>query len=251
MRRTLLILLLVQLLGAATLREYNLFEQPDRLDLMLTFDAPYPGKISKSVGDNGTVLILRGVTYADGPVQKAVHLPFLESVEITPMKMKDETHITFKSKGKLKINASKTVDNSGLRIRVEPDSPLSDREIRPISSRETAPQESYNFGFAFFKVILILLLLILLLWLLKRWVEKKRESAWLFGEKEKSGGIRLLAQKPIDMKNRVALIAYEERKYLVLLGENNLLLDRIEDDEATFEKLLQKHGKKLGDYLET
>lgn len=249
MKLPLLILLLVQLLDAATLREYNLFEQPDRFDLMLTFDTPYPGKISKSVGDNGTVLILRGVTYDNGQVQKAVHLPFLESVAIIPMK--DATQITFKSDGKLKINASKTVDNRGLRIRVEPDTPLSEEKIRPISSHETAPQKPYDFGFAFFKVILILILLMLLLWLLKRWIEKKRESSWLFGEKEKSEAIRLLAQKPIDMKNRVALIAYEERKYLVLLGENNLLLDRIEDEEATFEKLLQKHGKKLGDYLET
>ena len=231
-----------------TLKEQTLYDKPDRIDLMLTFDAPWPGKISRTTESGNIMLLLRDVTFPRQKTVRKTASDLVESITITPLK--DATLITLRSEKKLKINASKTIDNTGLRIRIEPEAALSDAPLRPIPEPAAPKSDDVDFSFAFLKVLLVLLFLAGVLWFLKRWMMKKSGSSWLFGETAQNGDITLLAQKPLDMRNRIVLIGYEERKYLVLLGESNLLLDRFEDDEAAFETLLQKHGKKLGDFLE-
>ena len=250
MRILLLLSLLALLLPAATLREYTLYTKSDHVDLMLTFDAPYPGRITRMQKEGVMTLMLDGVAFNRPKVHRKVASDLLDTVTLEgdPKGMR----ITLAAKAPLQVTASKTIDNTGLRLRIEKKSLTEDSALQPIPApqAQTTAKPPFDFSFALIKIMLVLAGLILFLWLLKRWIERRRGGAWLFGEQGGESGIRIVAQKPIDMRNRVTLIAYEEKQYLVLLGENALLLDRFEDEEAAFERLLQKHGKRLGEYLE-
>lgn len=251
MKVLLLLPFLATILLGVTLKEYTFYDKPDRVDIMLTFDAPWPGKISKTKESGNEMLLLKNVIFPRKKLLRQSASDFLQSIGITPLQ--NATMITLKSDMPVKINASKTLDKTGLRIRIEPLAALSREAVHPIPAPALSSQksESFDFSFAFAKVILVMALLILALWFLKKWIVKKSGASWLFGENASTGNIKILAQKPIDMRNRILLIGYEEKKYLVLTGDSNLLLDSFEDEEAAFETMLQKHGKKLGDFLET
>ncbi len=111
--------------------------------------------------------------------------------------------------------------------------------------------EPFDFTFAFIKVLFVLGFMIAVLWGLKRWIEKKnRSGSWLFQSNEEDQSIKIITQKPIDMKNKITLLKFRDKEYLVLLGENNLLLDKFHaDEDEIFDKLLQNDQKKLDSYL--
>jgi len=230
----------------------TVYENPDHIDLMLTFDTPWSGKIARTKKGDTTVLILDKVTFPKKEWHQKSNSGIVDSVTLDALN--DKTAVTLAAPSPVQIDASKTIDKSGLRIRIHkaPASTLHE-EVHPIPAPADAatPKDTYSFSAAFLKIMLVLSGLIALLWFLKKWMEKKSGGNWLFGKNDETSQIKVISQKPLDMKNRVVLLRYEEREYLVLLGENNLLLDRFEEgEEAAFEKLLQKRGKKLGEYLE-
>ena len=61
--------------------------------------------------------------------------------------------------------------------------------------------------------------------------------------------MKVLIQKPIDTKNKVVLFEYQNRKYLMLIGTTNVLLDVFVDDisipknEAQFDEFLKLNKK--------
>ena len=251
MRPLLFLLFTVTLLFSAKLTEYKVYQNPDRIDLMLSFDTPWSGKITKTMKENQTMLLLEGVTFSQKKVSKKIENGLIDAVEITPLP--DKTAIVLKSETPFTVNASKTIDNLGLRIRITPYFSADEALIplHPIPQSDEQTVQDKSFSFAFIKIMLVLGLLIVLLWFLKKWMQRQGQKSWLFGAQSSGdSGIQILQQKPIDMRNRVMLIGYEERKYLVLVGENMLLLDKFEDEEAAFDALLQKQGKKLGDFLQ-
>ncbi len=242
-------------LHAVTLTKQTLYEKSDHIDLMLSFDAPYKGQITRTHKPSGIVLTLEGVAF---PSQKAVRKVRSQIVDtITIAAVGNKTVIGVDAPHKLRLEASKTIDNSGLRIRIYKAKPAaaSQESPMPIPSPQTAPVSApESFSFAFVKIMLVLGALIALLWFLKRWLERKSGGGWLFGKTDEKSDIQVVMQKPIDMKNRVVLLRYGKREYLLLLGENNLILDRFgevsQEEDGAFEKVLQERGKRLSDYLE-
>ena len=61
--------------------------------------------------------------------------------------------------------------------------------------------------------------------------------------------MKVLAQKPVDAKNKIVLFEYQNRKYLMLIGNTNVLLDVFTDDitvpknEVQFDEMLKLSKK--------
>ena len=247
-----LLFLFVSALHANEIVKHTLYKYPDRIDLMLSFDIPYTGKISRTVKNNATILMLDKVTFPEKILEKKIDSDIINTLKIT--KHNDKTLITLTAPKELQVNASKTVDKRGLRIRIHKAvfTKPQVEALHPIPTPNVVSvQNKYSFSSAFLKIIIVLGAIIAILWFLKKWMEKNRFGNWLFGNKEEVSQIKIVMQKPLDMKNRVVLFSYANREYLVLLGESNLLLDRFGNEEEVFEKLLQKEGKTLGEFLET
>ena len=258
MIRTLLAILVTTFtLHATSITRFTISQTPDHVNLLLQFDTPYRGSVAKTRKKEVTQLLLEKLTAHKPQTQKRFNLPWLRQIAL--LGEKDRVRILLEGDEKLHIEASKTVDNRQMRIRIEKATAMPDTQNRslqtssprPIPDTSAPARNDLDVGFSFFKIMIVLAALIVLLWWLRRRLQRGGGQSWLFGDKEDQESIKIIRQKPIDMKNRITLVEYEGRRYLLLLGENNLLLDRFEESEdEIFERLLAKKGKKLKTYLE-
>jgi len=82
-------------------------------------------------------------------------------------------------------------------------------------------QNSIDFV-TYFIILAILIILAIILWFIKRKAPK------LPIKNNISMGV--LIQKPIDAKNKIVLFEFNKRKYLMLVGNTNLLLDVFDEN---------------------
>lgn len=266
MKNIILILtLFISASNATNLLTYNIYERSDRVDLMLSFDSPYEGKIIKKRGQNITTLILSDLTY-DKLVEKSIDSNILQTITIEPNK--DKTNVVLKSKNNIGVIASKTVDGFGLRIRTKQINSTS--SIPTIKSKTKIPnqktffktKESENLiDIRYVLVIAVLLVMVIFMFWIKRRVQKtnlelKDKNSWLFKKTDKSFAkveVHILHKKQIDNTNSVVLLEFEGNKYLVMTGNSNLLLEKFGTqeikDSSDFEKAFEENRKKLDEYL--
>lgn len=265
MKKIFIILLLtISFLNAANLLTYNIYERSDRVDVMLSFDSPYEGSISKKRGENITVLTLTDLTY-DKLVEKNINSTILQAVAIEPKN--DTINIILKSDANIGVIASKTIDGFGLRIRNKPiaspskdTTTLNGQTNNQSSTIQTKPSENLVDSRYISVIVLLTIMILFMLWIKKRVSNtqntKKEKSTWLFNNTEKnlqSKEVNILHKKQIDNANSVVLLEFENSKYLVMTGSSNLLLERFSNGEvqnsSDFEKAFEDNRKKLDDYL--
>ena len=252
-------------LNATNLLTYNIYERSDRVDLMLSFDSPYEGKISKKRGQNITTLILDDLTY-DKLIEKSIDSNIIQAITIEPNK--DKTNIVLKSKNKIAVIASKTVDGFGLRIRTKPIQGVS--TLPTIKSKtttgsktttlDTKPNEDL-IDARYISVIIILSIMVIFMFWIKKRVAKtntkiKDKNSWLFKNTKTplaNVEVNVLHKKQIDNTNSVVLLEFEGKKYLVMTGSSNLLLEKFGKNDiknnSDFEKAFEENRKKLDEYL--
>ena len=248
MRIIVLIFFLSSLLLSATITNHNIYKQDESIDLMLTFDKPYLGKISQKKEGESTILMLENIKIEDS-INTKVTSDIIQQIKILPYK--NQVFIKVEALKPYEIEASKTIDNYGLRIRVKP------KIMKTLQSAKFETKKEQNLSGSFLKVISVLGFLILLLYLLKRWITNSNQTSnsWLFyKDPNKKQNINVLHQKALDTKNRVALLEYNGMNYLLILGSNNLLLDKFKSKEEKetdqkFDTLLTQNGRKLDDLL--
>ena len=249
MRFLSLIFLLSSLLFSTTITNHNIYKQDDSIDLMLTFSEPYLGKISKKDDGKSTILMLENLKL-DESITEKIDSNIIQEIEILPFK--NQTFIKVASKRPYNIQASKTVDNYGLRIRVKP------TNIKSLQTNKLITKQNSDISGSFLKVIIVLSLLLGVLYLIKRWLLNKNQlsGSWLFHkDPNKKQDIKVIQQKALDTKNRVALLEYNGIDYLVILGNNNIILDKFKhnqkDADREFDKLLNQNGQKLDKLLKS
>jgi flagellar biogenesis protein FliO len=214
---------------------------------MLTFDEPYFRKVSQKKEDGSTILMLGDIKIQES-INKEIKSNILQKISILPYK--NQVFIKVDAQNPYTIEASKTVDNYGLRIRVKQKSNL----IQTLETKKFETKKEEDLSGSFIKVIAVLAFMILLLYLLKNWLtnSNKTASSWLFHkDTNKKQTINILHQKALDTKNRITLLEYNDMSYLVILGSNNILLDKFksEDTNQDFDKLLNKNSRKLDNIL--
>ncbi len=244
---------------------------------MLTFDTPYEGVLRQNrQGD--TVIVKLEEAFIEAPKLKDVNSKYLGKLSIAPPG--DNIEITAQVSNDVTMQASKTSDSYGLRLRfmhpVVSDIP---EVIPPVDETavEGLPTKSDSeFEQSYYVVIAILLIGIGILFWLKQNIAKRAETIhsepktpWLFNKfssEAKSspaapiktstdmGGVHIRFQKTLDPAHTVAMLDYGTMSYLVLLGNNTLLLDKFQDNipitQNEFESLLQSKHRELDGYFQ-
>ena len=263
MKNLFIFLLLTSFASSANLLTYNIYERTDRVDIMLSFDSPYEGKISQKRGENITTLTLGDLTY-DKLVEKNINSDILQAITLEPNK--DKINIILKSEGKIAVIASKTIDGFGLRIRAKPIVVTTTKAEEKISTLDvktplrTKPSESLVDGRYLSVILLLAVMVIFMLWLKKKVLLKnskmKSQNSWLFNSSNSnlaSVEVSVLHKKQIDKTNSVVLLEFQDRKYLVITGSSNVLLERFSKDDikddSDFDKAFEDNRKKLDEYL--
>lgn len=254
-----LLLLLPFFLFGSKILSYNVYERSSRVDIMLTFDTPYEGKLSKTVKNNKTILKLKDASI-EAPKIKNISTSYLHKMTITPIN--SHTEIILQTAPNVTMNASKTSDAYGLRLRftkgVPPKKPST--VAKAVSSVTSAlpTKKAGELNNSYYIVIAILLLgIIIMLWLKKKMgaPTAKGKQPWLFKGGAKKEGISVRFQKPLDPKNRVVMLDYEDQSYLVVIGNSNLLLDKYNGDkpittQSDFDRVLDENRSELDSYLQ-
>lgn len=265
MKKLLILVFTLSYLNAANLLTYNIYERSDRVDIMLSFDSPYEGKITQKRGENITILTLNDLTY-DSLIEKNINSDILQALSIEPIK--DSMKVVLKSEQNIAVIASKTIDGFGLRIRTKPITKaqkISPSETNPeaqntTTSIATKPSEDIVDGRYLSVIALLTIMLLFMFWLKKRVANKttqlKNSKSWLFKEDTKNltnKEVNVLHKKQIDNTNSVVLLEFEGKKYLVMTGSSNLLLEKFSQDDikdnSDFEKAFEDNRKKLDEYL--
>lgn len=279
MKYLLTLLILPSLLWGAKILSYNVYDRNDRVDVMLTFDTPYEGVLRQTRQGN-TIVIKLEEAYIEAPKIKNINSKYLTKLAIAPQA--EHIEIVAKVSDDVTMQASKTSDSYGLRLRfMIPSATVS--EIPSASVDAATPsglptKRSNEFEQSYYVVIGILVIGIAILFWLKQSIAKRAgvmqpqppKTPWLFNKPMPKGeaistaspaapigngeGVHIRFQKSIDATTSVAMLDFGTQSYLVLLGNNTVLLDKFQDNipvtQNEFETLLQSKHRELDGFFQ-
>lgn len=271
-----LFILPLSLFGSKIL-SYNIYDRSDRVDVMITFDTPYNGIIKQSITPSTIAIKLQDAQIESSKL-KEISSKYLTSLSITPMS--DYTKIVAKVPKSIKLQASKTSDSYGLRLRfsvptdVTKKSTTETEQVSTIAGLPTKKED--DISQSYYIVIAILIIGIVILFYIKNRVstvndnknkQSKQTSSWLFKEtseekqmnmqnnNEFNSEVTIKFQKSINDTNSVVMLDFAGQGYLVLMGKNNILLDKFIDNKPQtqddFDSILQNRHKELDDFLKS
>ncbi|ANE33064.1 hypothetical protein [Campylobacter hyointestinalis] len=268
--RFLLLLFISLPIFASNLLTYNIYERGDRVDIMLSFDSAYDGSLKQQSGNGVTDLLLSDLVI-DNDIDKSINSDIIQNLFITTTADKTATKVELKWNEPISITASKTADKFGLRIRVAKLNQAIKTVIPPNIKTKDSTNASYDIDSKYITVIIILFVLLIVLFFVKKMIMKQKIAAnspftVSKGTPTKKqqpvknsfvpvgDGVEVLYEKSLDETNKVALLSFEGKRYLVLFGSSNVLLDKFGEDkikdEEDFEVFFEENRQKLGRYLE-
>lgn len=253
---------------ASQVTDFNIFEREGRVDVMLSFDSPYGGSISKQSGD-GYVNILLSDLYLKEDAEEVFSGEIIQVLKI--YQDGANVNILVLSKGDVNVIASKSAEGYGLRLRFSAkggsllrsttDQGSAKTPLSDLTKEDNIDYKNYLLVFG------VLLFLIGILYVVKKKVAQgatlssplQLKSSWLFSGKEyKKEDIKLINQKFIDPKTRVCIIEIYKRRYAVLITPNSAtFIDKIDTEESEtksendskFEAMLNDNKERLKEYL--
>ncbi len=272
----LLFLLPLTLFGSKIL-SYNVYDRTDRVDIMITFDTPYTGKIKKSTTESKIIIKLQDTSIESSKL-KQISSKYLNILSITPMS--NYVKIVASVPSNVVLRASKTADAYGLRLRFQDKAVATKNKTAQIqqtnkaflSTLPTKKDETVTDRYIIVVSLLIAGIVILFVirkkvtpaHLLKNKTKSTKEKSWFFNqtntneqtptiEPSNDNSISIRFQKNINEKNSVVMLDFMDQSYLVLMGTTNILLDKFNDNKPTtqsdFESILQDKHQILEEFL--
>ncbi len=248
MKRICLLLILALPLFATKLLEYKIHnEQKDSVNITLSFDSTYNGRIEEERNKEMLRLTLNGVSYAKEEL-KTINSPLITKMLISPKENK--TIIALEVKADVRLNTQSINDSTGLMIRaLDKEAPTGTLSFRQ------EPQKS-NFGGKFdytsyIIIVSVLIVLLGILWWLSRGMKGKSHA------KE----FRVLFQRALDRQNKFVILEFDSKHYIMVVGSSNVLLDVVEKgsqkpqvDEKkpkSFENFFKENKERLQKLIKT
>ena len=223
MRYLILSLLLTLQLFATMILNLNVKEKPDRVELMLNFDTPYELPIVKRKAKDRIDIVLKKVKLL-AKWQKKLSSPFVYQIEATPLK--NGTLISFYTTNNPLFRAARSKDGLSLKLVLLPKESAANEEKSSLAAIDW--QKILLWAGVAAAAIIFIALLLRLLGSARRVRQSKRI---VVQPQEPVGEFRILFEKPLDEHNKIALIAYKDINYLVIIGSTNVLLGKYKEGE--------------------
>ncbi|MDD2356362.1 MAG: hypothetical protein PHX13_00455 [Thiovulaceae bacterium] len=265
MKKILFLLLIPFMLFASKILSYNVYERSDKVDVMLTFDTPYDGVISQQTLDGKIIIKLEGASIESEKV-KSLNSKFISELTISPITT--YTQIVAVIPNDVQVQASRTVDSYGLRLRFDKQGAAAtepNATTAATTALPTGPDLQISTGY--YVVMAILLTTLGFVFYLKKKMgavisqtkpttssAKPLKKPWMFGAKtEVHEDLQVRFSKQLDQVNRIVMVDYGNLSYLILAGQSNILLDKFEDDKPLnkneFEDILRDRNDELNAIL--
>lgn len=209
-------------LCAVNLLRYDIYpsEQNESVNITLSFDGAYNGKVDEKRDKELVLLTLNGVSYAKEE-SKTINSPLITGILITPNARENKVIIGLRASNDTRINTKAINDSTGLMIRaLDKNAPTSSGGL---FYKQEPQQNSFEGKFDYTSYILIMVLLCVLLgalWWLSRSAKRGRNT------KE----FRVLFQRPLDRQNKFVVLEFGSKNFVMILGTSNVLLEIIDKD---------------------
>ncbi len=235
--KKLIIIFFASFLFGVNLINVNFFEQNKKLDILLSLEGIFRGKVVK---DSKNKFFISNIN-SNKEYKKSFSNYFVKNIAVTPSK--DGILISIDANKKYKTSVSLTPDGYGVRFRITNIT----KKIVQKPQQITYAQDSGIDYMSYFIAVAILIILAIILWIFKKKLKTKLPV---------KGNLDIVFQRALDPKNKIALIEFNKRKYLVIIGNSNILLDIFDENminiktQNEFEEYLQKDdiNKKLDSF---
>ncbi len=214
MKKILLTILFTAALFAGNLVDVNFFPHKNFTDVLLSFDSKYDGKVIK-LSKNQYYLTK---IFAMKEIDKKFNDANVKEIKIIPYKTGVKIEI-FTDKN-FKTSFALTPEGYGIRMRVKTPQTAQNNPVQKIMAQN--PEKSIDYTTYMIMIFILIVLAIILI------IIKKRSPKLPIKKSELKMGV--LIQKPIDAKNKIVLFEFNKRKYLILVGNTNLLIDVFDEN---------------------
>jgi len=227
--RFIILLLFIVFANASNVLNISYFSSTNKMDILFSLDTPFKGKIVSLSRNSYKITNIN--------LDRIEHKKFKKlDIVISPLDT-NSINLKLNYNKTLNVQASITAKGYGLRIRIlglkTENQKTSTQNINSNNLSQVEKSGSFNY-FNYIMVILILVFLILvLLYVKKKTLEKLPTSL-------KQDNYKVLYQKMIDPKNRILMIELFNKRYLLLLGNNNnILLDNFSENNSKTQEELE------------
>ena len=275
-------------LQAGNLLTYNLYSRAENFDIVLGFDEPYNAQIRQQNQDGKIILLLEN-TKIKKNFSQALNSKFLNSISI--MNFQGQMlGIGLKSDKNLQITPARNTDKKTMLIRITPKAISNFSEL---GAQKTSSVDGKYTSLITLLSLLCIALVIIKKRLdkkiknaktaksvqknpsssgnsrkieqsveqkLKQNTQKNIESKKTDFASELANAdfdientAKIIFEKPLDNRNKVVLFEHNARKYLVLTGSSNVLLDRFGEDnirtQSDFELFFEQNKNMLANFI--
>ena len=273
-------------LQAGNLLTYNLYSRAENFDIVLGFDEPYNAQIRQQNQDGKIILLLEN-TKIKKNFSQALNSKFLNSISI--MNFQGQMlGIELKSDKNLQITPARNPDKKTMLIRITPKAISNFSEL---GAQKTSSVDGKYTSLIIVLSLLCIALVIIKKRLdkkiknaktakavqknpsrnsrkIEQSVEQKPEqntqknieskktdfaSELANADFEIENTAKIIFEKPLDDRNKVVLFEHNARKYLVLTGSSNVLLDRFGEDnirtQSDFELFFEQNKNMLANFI--
>lgn len=227
-----LLLSLHTLSHAVNLLEYKINPNDENsLNITFSFDGKFNSKnVIERRSDEALTLILKGVNFAKSE-EISVNSPLVSEFLI---KGGADTTVAMKTAANSRINLDEINGGTGLMLRVLGENAA----LMPLNSNSQKSTSLVKYDFTNYLMIMSLLIVLLIVfWWLSRSLKRSK-----FGGKE----FKILFQRPLDKANKFAILEYDSKRYTMILGTSNILLN-IEDLGAGGKSGVNSRGEDYGE----
>jgi hypothetical protein len=266
MRALVLFFLFISNIFAASLLSMSVNENVDAVEINLTFDAPFEGSIEQNSTERAVVLKISGVA-----IDSKKDIALAQNSLITRATMTKDgpgaIQLSFENKKEVSFEALKNNDGYKLQLKIVPKivTPITaDANKTPLPKLTEKPQTQTTDEVSWRYIVVVSFLVFLvavMLYIKKRFAAPRGASkgGWLLPKSFKPEAVsqeevQIVTQSFLDPNNKLMLVEYNSVRYLLLVGNTNVVVDRYYADDADvqnddFKKVMAENERKLSEFL--
>ncbi|MFQ6342454.1 hypothetical protein [Campylobacter sp. VTCC 70190] len=251
--RFLVLFFLILPLYSVELVGYNVYDRNDRVDLMLSFDNAYNGKISQKKEKNLTLLIFSDLKYSKNEL-KELNSKLVDKISISSKN--NNTYIMLQNKENIHLELSSINDKFGVRIRAveQANAQVTTPALNSTGDLMPKPKSTSLEGYDYTNYILVMLVLLILL--LGLWWFKR---TMIYKNNKLSKDFTMIFQRFLDKNNQLVVFDHANKRYTMIIGNSNVLLESAElseeqkyseQTEKNFDSFFEENKKRIQTLIE-
>jgi hypothetical protein len=266
MRVLILFFVLVSNIFAASLLSMSVNENSDAVEINLSFDSQFDGYIEQNSSGKTVVLKISGIA-----IDSKKDVALSQNSLISKITMQKDgvsaAQLVFDTKKDISFEALKNNDGYKLQLKITPQiaavTQKSEANATPMPKAQAAeavkPQTEDEISWRYVVVVSFLAFLVAVMFYIKKRVASGgAKGGWLlpksFKPEAKQEEVQVITQSFLDPNNKLMLVEYGGVKYLLLVGNTNLVIDRYYADDANmqpddFKQVMIENERKLSEFL--